>query len=292
MLLTLLLACLEPAECRSAKEGATAAWTAAADATEAQGRGAQAQAQAGVERAKAVDEQAEVVKAAIQPKTPASKQAQDAYTRAMAMGGSVGEAASAANRAEIAVKLRDEGAALETAARQADALAARLSTWGSIEVEWREAGGLARAGAIARKVAKGELPPDTVVPFERLPVQVGNTRTLPESPIDLEPMAAGAAGAHAAFTRAADGMSAAIAAVQEGDYRVKALLTYIEREAIPVEGEVLSATNEVRLAMKHGEAAVAAVQAAAAPPRDDTLTQGPEVAAARAATDRVKAACK
>ena len=66
MLLTLLLACLEPAECRSAKEGATAAWTAAADATEAQGRGAQAQAQAGVERAKAVDPSDPRVKTALE----------------------------------------------------------------------------------------------------------------------------------------------------------------------------------------------------------------------------------
>lgn len=292
MLLLVVLACFEPAECRAAKESATTAWTLAADATEAQGRGAHAQAQAGVERAKAVDEQAASVTAATPPKTPAARQAQDAYTRAMATGGDAGDAAYAANRAELSVKLRNEGAALETAARQADALAARLSAWSGIEVAWREAGGLARAGAIARKVAKGELPPGTDVPFERLPVQVGNTRSLPESPIDLEPLAAGAAAAHAAFTRAAEGAGAAIAAVQEGDYRVKALLSYLQAEQIPAEGEVLSASNEVRLAMKHGEAAVTAIQAATAPPRDDTLTQGPEVAAARAATERVKATCK
>lgn len=287
-----LLACTS-GPCRDAKASVAATWTAAAEALDAATTQAHTQAAAGLADASGADDAQGDVIAAPKPKGPVAHEAQEAYTRALAGGGTYGAAATAAAEADLAGKLRRTAADAETAAREADAYTTRVSTWAKVESDWRRAGGLARAAAYAHQVVDGKT---TAVPLELLPVQSGNTRTLPESPIDLEDYAVGAAQAHAGLLRVVDVATRATPHLEGASRDLDQLVLEAGSTAT---GELLSAANEGKLAQRHVQATLAALatarsQADAAGTLTTLELGGAEatVTAAQAASTALASACR
>lgn len=280
-------ALLEPAACREARDAAVAAWSAAAGALEAEATRLQVEAKAAEARAGVADAEAADLEGLPVPKTGAPRASHDAFTRALATGADLGEAATAADEAAFALQLRKASLALERQVQRAEAMGGRMRAWTEAEARWRDAGGVSAAATWARQTTDGA---DLVL--APLAPQVGNRRVAPALPL-------GAAAPEEAMTGAARAHAGRLVAAAELADRARALYDarqvaerLVERAsgdaAFQANADILSAANEARLVVRRGGEAQAALEAAEA--EAEALDAGAELRLATTPAGAIDAA--